>query len=643
MLITLRNRAFVAALGIYLALIPGFLWNLDKYEVSIGTILTHSEISDFWMCFAVLPAFYHIRNSLYRDSIIRSIYISVFFVVLSGIISIFTPFRLATFITAGFQVKEGARLQHFAGDIWGRYTYLPIGLMNTHLTFGGLCGLFFPGLIVHLGLTFRERTIWKNLFLLLFIVLFSIVLFYNQSRSIWLGVIYTLGLILIKLISSIDKENLKIGIKYYFFGIGIILLIFFVSIGIYKNNWLLQRAFQEGFADNTTENQRYFIYKNTLSLEKDHWFLGIGPGRFDREHLKKSNQMIEKDEQLWYELFITPRQHAHHDIQQFYCIGGIIGLAAFLHFWFYLFRLFIKNQLTFQTVLFSGILGIFIAGFFQCYLLDDEVALPFFAFIGLFAGSLQKEDARSKAIAGIKARKATNANDSFQVESVSIESSFIYLKSQMALRGKNSPLEKYNFYTLTSILLPIALSLIYIFYKTRLEPMQVYKRKVIVAYPQDRMAVFSSLSGKSSLFPTAHMLGNDRIKIEGCLSHRFTNPISIRKEPFQIAFLLSQSAKNSPTGVYLTVVERDSFDQDRLYKVHQVRPIGGEYFFPLNTNGKSMILLNDPSLFNSLLESNRFPENVYFRDFEFRFTGFDPKQDTFDLPAIDFGELCNAR
>ena len=81
------------------------------------------------------------------------------------------------------------------------------------------------------------------------------------------------------------------------------------------------------------------------------------------------------------------------------------------------------------------------AGFFQCYLLDDEVALPFFAFIGLFAGSLQKEDARAKAIEGIRARKKANLNDTFQVESVSIENSLLYLKKRIALGGKNSPFE----------------------------------------------------------------------------------------------------------------------------------------------------------------------------------------------------------
>ena len=643
LLITLRNRAFVAALGIYIALLPAVFVNLGNYENSLASIFLKSEISDFWMCFAVLPAFYHIRNPENRIWILRSIYVSVFLVVLSGFVSIFTPFRLASFITAGFQVKEGSRLQHFAGDFWGRYTYLPIGLMNTHLTFGGLCGLFFPGLIVHLGMTIRERKVWKNVALGFFILFFSVVLFYNQSRSNWLGIAFAFGLILIKLISNADISKIRIGIKYLFLLIIAILLLGIASIGIYKKNWLLQRAFQEGLADNTTENQRFFIYKNTLSLVSDHFLLGVGSGRFDKEHEKKSNAMIDTFEQLWYELSITPRQHAHHDMLHFYAIGGILGLVAFLHFWFYLFRLFVKNPLTSQTVLFSGILCIFIAGFFQCYLLDDEVALPFFAFIGLFAGSLQKEDARAKAIEGIRARKKANLNDTFQVESVSIENSLLYLKKRIALGGKNSPFEEYNFYTLCVLFIPIALSLGYIFYKTRFEPMQVYKRKVTLNYPQDKPLVYSSLNGKSVLYPINHVGENDTIKIEGCLSHRFTKPISIRKTSFFINLENLPTANNPPTEVFIIIKERDAFDQDRLYRVHLSKPIGKEYFFKLERLGKTNLKIEDEILYSNLLESSRFPENIYFRDFEFRFNGFDRQQEYFDLPLIDFGGLCDAK
>ncbi|HMV45148.1 MAG TPA: ligase, partial [Leptospiraceae bacterium] len=255
LMITLRNRAFIASLGIYFFLLPSFFWNIKEYQwKEIASVFTRSEFSDFWMCFIVLPAFYHIRNLEYRKVMIRFFFISVGLVIVSGFISIFTPFRLAKFITDGFQVKEGVRLQHFAGDLWGRYTYLPIGLMNTHLTFGGLCGLFFPGISSYFLLTIPNRKTGFNLLLGFVLLVFSIVLFYNQSRSIWLGLFFTFGLIAVKLTTQIDFGKVQSNWKILFLFFGVFIFILIVSVSIYKKNWLLQRAFQEGLKDNTTEN-----------------------------------------------------------------------------------------------------------------------------------------------------------------------------------------------------------------------------------------------------------------------------------------------------------------------------------------------------------------------------------------------------
>ena len=173
--------------------------------------------------------------------------------------------------------------------------------------------------------------------------------------------------------------------------------------------------------------------------------------------------------------------------------------------------------------------------------------------------------------------------------------------------------------------------------------MQVYKRKVTLNYPQDKPLVYSSLNGKSVLYPINHVGENDTIKIEGCLSHRFTKPISIRKTSFFINLENLPTANNPPTEVFIIIKERDAFDQDRLYRVHLSKPIGKEYFFKLERLGKTNLKIEDEILYSNLLESSRFPENIYFRDFEFRFNGFDRQQEYFELPLIDFGGLCDAK
>ena len=92
------------------------------------------------------------------------------------------------------------------------------------------------------------------------------------------------------------------------------------------------------------------------------------------------------------------------------------------------------------------------------------------------------------------------------------------------------------------------------------------------------------------------MTQKDSIRIEGCLTHRFTNPITIRKEPFQFVLKFSQSVKNPPTTVKITVKERDAFDQDQLYKVHKIRDIGGEYIFTLSKKEVTKISLGGMDL-----------------------------------------------
>lgn len=637
LLVILKNRAFLAGFSLYFSILPSFFWNLSNYESSVLSIPLKSELSDFWMSFLILPSFYHIRNLEHRDSIFRSFYISAFLIVLTGLISIFTPFRLAPFITAGFVVKEGVRLQHFAGDILGIYTYLPIGLMNTHLTFGGLCGLLFPGLSFHLILGAKTRKFWKNLILLIFIIVFGIVIFYNQSRSIWLGIVFTFGIIITKLVY--DSNFKFLNWKYAVYGLGIIFVISITSISIYKKNWLLQRAFQESLADNTTENQRYFIYKNTMSLINDHWLMGIGPGRFESVHRDKSNQMIQKNEQLWYELYITPRQHAHHDLLHFYAIGGLFGLVGFLYLWFYLFKFFFRSLLTKDNVLFGGLLVMFIAGFFQCYLLDDEVTLPFFAIVGFLVGSFQKEENKIRKL--VVSRKKNNNSDSFYVESTSFESSFNFLKKYLGFKIFNISFDGKNILYFLFVLTPILISLFYIFFKIRLEPMQVYKRKVTIHNLEDKKYIYQSLSGKQTVYPTVHMTENNFIRIEGCLSHRFTNPISIRNTPYIFELIFLEDTQNPPKDVVVRIIERDSFDQDKLYKVHKLKPIGIELIFPIMSSGKNLIKIEDSEIYSNVLESNQFPQNIYFRDFELQFRGFDKSKDFFDLPIINFGNLCD--
>jgi O-antigen ligase len=95
----------------------------------------------------------------------------------------------------------------------------------------------------------------------------------------------------------------------------------------------LKRALEDSISDNTTENQRYFIYKNTIDIITDNPFFGVGVGNFTQIHKEYSESMANKNPELYYELSVTPRGHAHNDLLHFFSTGGIFSVTLFLLFW----------------------------------------------------------------------------------------------------------------------------------------------------------------------------------------------------------------------------------------------------------------------------------------------------------------------
>ncbi len=587
---------FFISLGIYLSLIPSIFANLFHYT-DFKKIFSHSEISDFWMCFAILPSYHFYKDEMLRKKIHFALKISFSIILISGIISIFTPFRLGQFISNGFKVNDGDRLQHFAGDFFGRFTYLPLGMLNTHLSFGGILGLAYVGILIFIKNSFRKFTLLKKILYSLFILLFSILIFFNQSRSIWLGIFFSF-------VIYIYKE--KINIKKIILPVTLILLIFFGVI--YKKNWLIQRAFGESLK-NSTENQRHYIYKHSLNIIFSNPIFGVGANRFSEVHKNFSLDEVLEKQEIWYETEITPRQHAHHDLIHFYSIGGIFSFLIYLLFWIYLLSHYFREEKT--NYLFLGIFSIFIGGFFQCFILDDEVALPFFAFVGMFFSDHSNIKFKRKR------------NNTFQVESIQY---FSYLRYKFKLEKKAIILIISFFIFSLSVLCIIA-------YKNN-----SIIRKIETKNSEDRMLIRKTLKNELIQFPTSKMNSySDQIIISGCLTHYFNKKPEIRKDAFKIKMTLDEKSKNPPKYVKIFVYERDAFDQDKLYKVHTRKKLDLEFEFAIYQNENHFELKE----IYSKQESKNFPDNIYFRDFGFFFGGFDPSQENFDFPKIDFGKNCN--
>jgi hypothetical protein len=593
---TVYGKFFVICFCLYASFLLSLLWNIHSYiPAEWKKVFLNSELSDVWMCFIIPIAGHWYSQKENKKWINFLFYFSFCILTISGFVAIFTEVRLAKYFSSGFQFPVGERPQHFAGEFFGRFTYLPIGFMSTHLTFGGILSLVIPGIIFSNFFFYRSKKFFI-LFLSIFLSLLSLlVFFYNQSRSAWIGVIFVFFLYYIKFHQYIHKKlsSYKVWISILIFA-----CISGLTVGYFiKKNWLLERAFKESLKDNTTENQRYFIYRGTLQMIAENFWVGVGPGRFKEVHQMQSDKMIEKNEQLWYELFITPRTHAHFDFLHFFSIGGFLSAGIFLYLWYYLLSFFICSKSRYRVLLFSGVFGLLPAGFFQCYLLDDEVALPFYALCGLL-----------------------------------LSSSSINSKNKQAM---NSAIHSKIALPVILTVFPFCAAIFGIVYKNRFEPYQVYHRKIWVENLSDKQKIRMSIEKQMETKVSSETVRKG-FTIEGCLTHRFTKPISPRKENFSVGISIPSTASNYPTVVKIHVIERDAFDQDQQYKAHKTRFLK-EFVFPLQPGNNRFVLkgiLSDA-------KTKQFPENIFFRDFRFFFTGYQEGSSELELPIIHLGNLCD--
>ncbi|MCG6193282.1 O-antigen ligase family protein [Leptospira sp. FAT2] len=672
---------FLLFFGIYLCLFVSSLWHADRFSPFFQKFLKQSEFGDFWMLL-LFPASFLVASKEKNQIVLkRFLFASASIAILLGCISLFSEVRIGKFVANGFRYAPGDRLQHFSGNVGPIKLYLPLGMMNTHLTFGGLLGIFLPGLFVDWFQCVKRKRDLTLFFKTLLVFAGFGILFFNQSRSVWLGVFVTLFLLLVKGTFGIRKNLPNFSVSKRI-ATGLVLLGILISAGyLFRTNWLIQRSISQIFEVHNTENQRYYIYKNTIPLIREHWFAGVGGGNYKDSHWKESAKMIQANEQLWYELYITPRGHAHNDLLHFFTTGGIFAVLLFLLFWGRMFSNFFRSDYSSIQgipILAIGILSLFPAGFFQCYLLDDEVVLPFFAFCGIFLGGRlaivhpKNSSSVSNRVSTLSDPRETKGSifgteeTSPPILSVSPSFGSVDLFSWIY---KN---RLFLVQILASIGVPILLYWLFWIPRLYLEPLEVYNRRVrssepalikevqknILKFESFRNAPESILNRDSSgaddtspSHPDDSAFGSGRFvfvpsglgieqaslpfQVEGCLTHRYPNPPLPRRTPFSFTIFLPETPKNSPKTAEITIVSRDSFDQDRLYWAH-----GEADLFTIHValkSGENPILVG-----GGLLETTprEFPNEVFFRDYRIRFSGFETGK-PIEFPKLYFGKICD--
>ncbi|MBM9545700.1 O-antigen ligase family protein [Leptospira sp. 201903074] len=554
-----------------------------QYEVTDWKrTLLKSEFGDVWMAFLLLQ---HSRlNWTQKKRLKRAVEIGAIFLILSGLLSLLSPYRLAPFVMDGFQYLEGRRLPHQLANLMGKLPlYLPIGFQSTHLTYGGLLSLYLPSLFVRTLRTFqinRKKSKFRiSLSLLLGLSLLGLVLlFLNQSRSIWFGLLF--GMVLLSL-------HKRFSLKKYLPGLGLALfLLIIISYFFYQNNWLFQRAIDDLFAKRSLENQRVWIHKMNFAILKDSFLLGIGSGNYPSEFVAKAVSLVRDFPELYYDLSITPKSHAHFDFLHFWLLGGIIGGFSYLSF------LFLKTksilQVRKQSFFFLGFFAISFAGSFQCFLLDDEVLLPLLGMLCLLPLSHLKRKSNGNAY---------------------------------GYENKNKVYGLILFWITVSCLGALYLS------RTPVKELFLHRARTENNFP-DKIAQ-SSINAET---PVALPLGTKEMyfKLSGCLDHdvNFDSKAQVRVAPIQLQIDWKEIPFGElPTALVLETRKRESFDQDKDYRVQAERIVKTEIF--LNPTKLLLVQVNPKDHINAEIE---------FIDFGFRYFW---KGERPFLPMIAISGNCN--
>lgn len=128
-----------------------FGWYLIDFVIHSfreGNFLTYSkiafrsELKDIFLFIGLVLA-WNLKKEEF-PAILKALNVLFWILLITGFVSSFSPVRLSRIVSDLYRESSNWKFTHPMGRIGGLSLYLPIGLMNTHLTFGGLLQFFFP-------------------------------------------------------------------------------------------------------------------------------------------------------------------------------------------------------------------------------------------------------------------------------------------------------------------------------------------------------------------------------------------------------------------------------------------------------------------------------------------------------------------
>lgn len=323
-------------------------------------------------------------------AVLKALGVLFWILLATGFVSSFSPVRLSRLISDLYRVSPNWKFTHPMGNVGGLSLYLPIGLMNTHLTFGGLLQFFFVVPVFLFLKSFFDKNFKKALLQGIVLLVFLYVVFLNNARSSMLGAIFSSATAF--LVLGIVRKELP-SAKILIFVAGTIALLLIVGIGL-SFTQAGQKITEPLFGkEKHTDSGRTFIWDSTFPLIAEHPIAGVGPGNYNREIEKSRMEHSEEYRELYYFYETTQRGHAHNDYFHLFAVFGFPAILLFISLGTAVYRKLIISRLPYEQALyFFGLSGFFISGLFQCYFQDDEVVILFWILCGLFLRFSKEEE-----------------------------------------------------------------------------------------------------------------------------------------------------------------------------------------------------------------------------------------------------------
>ena len=400
------SPVFYPILGLYAVLLVSLLFNGIQSDRAGAFILRglRTEWKDLFLMPAALWVYSFTRDPRGQRDFLRWMELSIWIMLVGGFLAIFTEFRLSNIpyhLLHGWETTAKARFQHVVTTlpplpVLGRVTlFMPVGFMNTHLTYAAQLSFVFPVLLYRVFDPFvQNEKPWPGVSYLKplgMLLLATIILILNNGRSAIAGLLLALA------VSLYVSVRLRWGWKTLRLLVPLLLLVL-LALGVYGVSSKIRNRVDQvvaplvGEKKKHTDYQRAFLWQSVNAIVNENPYLGVGPGAFEEQVQKRTLEYSRHSPPLWYGYSVIQRGHAHNDIWHYLAIGGpgVAGLYL-VFFGLLLYTLTGKGN---DSPLHSwkwGLLTILGGGLLQCYFQDDEVLLPFWLLVGFALRISEKE------------------------------------------------------------------------------------------------------------------------------------------------------------------------------------------------------------------------------------------------------------